>query len=221
MGKRSYGHVCALAQALDIVGERWTLMIVRELLFGGRRYTDLQRGLPGLGSNLLAQRLRDLERAGVIQQRRLPPPAGSSVYELTAAGRVALTPVIRALTNFGLPYLQFPPDGADFVPASSTMGAIAKFFRPERARGVSLGVAFDTGEDLFSCEIQDGEMVALGFGGLPTAVLRLRGSTDSFMGLVVGYLTAAEQLKTGAVQLERGTAVLATTFFDLFAAPEP
>ena len=84
--KRSYGQYCAVARALDLIGERWTLLLVRELLLGPRRYTDLLRGLPGIGTNLLADRLRELESAGLVARRTLPPPASSSVYELTPLG---------------------------------------------------------------------------------------------------------------------------------------
>src|SRR3954471_8576326 len=83
---RTYGDGCAIAQALDLVGERWALLVVRELLLGPKRYTDLRRGLPNASPNVLSQRLDELERAGVLRRRKLPPPAGSRVYELTEWG---------------------------------------------------------------------------------------------------------------------------------------
>ena len=85
--KRSYGQYCTLAKTLDVVGGRWTLLVVRELLGGPRRFGDLMDGLPGIGTNLLSERLRELQEAGVIEKRVLPPPAGSTVYELTARGQ--------------------------------------------------------------------------------------------------------------------------------------
>jgi DNA-binding HxlR family transcriptional regulator len=84
---RTYGDGCAIAHGLDLVGERWALLVVRELLLGPKRNTDLRRGLPGASPNVLSERLRELERAGVVRRRKLPPPAGSRVYELTDWGR--------------------------------------------------------------------------------------------------------------------------------------
>jgi DNA-binding HxlR family transcriptional regulator len=98
---------CGVAKALDVVGERWTLLLVRDLLLGGRRFTDLLEGLPGLTTNLLAKRLADLEAAGLVEKRRLPPPASSTVYALTDAGR-DLEPVVLALGAFGERYLSVP-----------------------------------------------------------------------------------------------------------------
>ncbi|MEV4512769.1 helix-turn-helix domain-containing protein [Dactylosporangium sp. NPDC049525] len=97
---RSYGDACTIARALDVVGERWALLVVRELLFGPRRFSDIRRGLPGASSNLVADRLRELEAREVIHRRRLPPPAASWVYELTPRGR-RLEPVLDALGEWG------------------------------------------------------------------------------------------------------------------------
>lgn len=97
---RSYGDACTIARALDVVGERWALLVVRELLFGPRRFSDIRRGLPGASSNLVADRLRELEARDVILRRRLPPPAASWVYELTGRGR-RLEPVLAALGEWG------------------------------------------------------------------------------------------------------------------------
>jgi DNA-binding HxlR family transcriptional regulator len=97
---RSYGDVCAVARALDAVGERWALLIVRELLFGAQRFSDLSRALPGASSNMLTDRLRELEARGVVCRQTLPPPAGSRVYELTTRGR-DLEPVLEALGVWG------------------------------------------------------------------------------------------------------------------------
>ena len=93
---RSYGQFCGVAHALDLVGERWALLVVRELVLGPKRFTDLAAGLPGIGTNILTARLRELEQTGVVERRVLPPPAGSTVYELTPYGR-ELEPVLLAL----------------------------------------------------------------------------------------------------------------------------
>src|SRR5262245_63048394 len=109
-GGRSYRQYCAVARGLDVVGERWTLLIVRDLLVGPKRYTDLLDGLPGIGTNLLAARLRELEQGGVVRRTVLPPPAGSTVYELTEVGR-ALEPVVMALGRWGVRFLDNPREG--------------------------------------------------------------------------------------------------------------
>lgn len=102
--RRSYDQFCAAARALDSVGDRWTLLIVRELLAGPRRYTDLHADLPGVSTDVLASRLKDMEQSGLAVRRRLPPPAAASVYELTGRGR-GLLPVLAALAEWGAPAL--------------------------------------------------------------------------------------------------------------------
>jgi DNA-binding HxlR family transcriptional regulator len=108
MGKR-YDQYCPVAHALDLVGERWSMLIVRELMHGPRRYTDLAEHLPGIGTNILASRLRDLEECGIVAKRKLPPPAASRVYELTDYGR-ELRPVMRELALWGARSLGPPTD---------------------------------------------------------------------------------------------------------------
>lgn len=98
--RRSYDQYCSAARALDLVGDRWTLLIVRELLAGPRRYTDLHADLPGVSTDVLASRLKDMERDGLTSRRRLPPPGAAYVYELTARGR-ELLPVLQALSRWG------------------------------------------------------------------------------------------------------------------------
>ena len=111
MARKAYGQYCPVAHALELVGERWALLVVRELLSGPKRYTDLADGLPGIGTNILAGRLRDLEDAGVIQKRRLPPPAAVSVYELTPYGEELREP-LYALGRWGARSLG-PPTAED------------------------------------------------------------------------------------------------------------
>ncbi|MEV6804707.1 winged helix-turn-helix transcriptional regulator [Streptomyces sp. NPDC051132] len=102
--RRSYDQYCSAARALDLVGDRWTLLIVRELLAGPRRYTDLHADLPGVSTDVLASRLKEMERDGLATRRRLPPPGAAYVYELTARGR-ELLPVLQALSTWGRPEL--------------------------------------------------------------------------------------------------------------------
>jgi DNA-binding HxlR family transcriptional regulator len=109
--RKSYDQYCPVAHALDLVGERWSLLVVRELMRGPKRYTDLAEHLPGIGTNILAARLRDLEAHGIVSKRRLPPPAASRVYELTEYGR-ELDAVMRELALWGARSLG-PPRAAD------------------------------------------------------------------------------------------------------------
>jgi DNA-binding HxlR family transcriptional regulator len=112
---KRYDQYCPVAHALGLVGERWALLVVRELLHGPKRYTDLADGLPGIGTNVLASRLRDLEAAGVVAKRTLPPPAASRVYELTDYGQ-ALKPAIRELALWGARSLGPPTDEDELFP---------------------------------------------------------------------------------------------------------
>jgi DNA-binding HxlR family transcriptional regulator len=112
---RSYDDRCPIARALDVVGERWALLVVRELLLGPQRFSDLRAELPGVSSNLLTDRLRELEARGVVRRRVLPPPAGSSVYELTDRGH-QLEPVLDALGDWG---------AAESAPADASLSATA------------------------------------------------------------------------------------------------
>lgn len=108
---KPYGHYCPIAHSLGLVGERWTLLVVRELFSGPKRYTDLVAHLPGIGTNILADRLKELESAGLVEKRKLPPPAASTVYELTATGR-DLRPVLHELARFGARLMGPPPPDA-------------------------------------------------------------------------------------------------------------
>ena len=112
---KRYDQYCPIARAVQVVGERWTLLVVRELVAGPKRYTDLVAGLPGIGTNVLATRLRELEAEGVVAKYRLPPPAASQVYELTERGR-GLIPVLRSLAHWGAVALGPPPPDVALEP---------------------------------------------------------------------------------------------------------
>ena len=129
-GKRTYGDSCGIARALDLVGERWALLVVRELLLGPKRFTDLRSGLPSLSPDVLTQRLRELEDGGVVARRKLDPPAGSWVYELTERGR-ELEPVVIALGRWGS-VAPMPP-GDMRIGVDSTVLALKTLFDPAAA----------------------------------------------------------------------------------------
>jgi len=148
-GLRSYSDPCGIARALDQVGERWALLVVRELLLGPKRFTDLRAGLPNASPNVLSQRLRELEDSGAIQRRQLPPPAGSTVYELTAWGR-ELQPVIDALARWGSRSPQLPP--GDLSP-DALMIALQTTFDPAAAMGLTGRFEIRIDDDRFSVQV--------------------------------------------------------------------
>ena len=132
MSKR-YDQYCPIAHALGLIGERWSLLIVRELLQGPKRYTDLAGSLPGIGTNILAARLKELETCGLIAKRRLEPPAASQVYELTPYGH-ELKPVMRALALWGLRSIDPPSEDAELAPGW-LYGALDTVFAPAAPEG--------------------------------------------------------------------------------------
>jgi DNA-binding HxlR family transcriptional regulator len=167
--KRSYGDPCGIARALDIVGERWALLVVRELVLGPKRFTDLRAGLRNLSPDVLAQRLRQLEDAGVVQRRVLPPPAGSRVYELTEWGR-DLEPVLLALGRWGSRAAL--PGGDVPLGADALMLALPTLFDPSRAGGLSARYALRLGQDEFHARVHKARLdVGRTADGAPDAVI--------------------------------------------------
>src|SRR3954449_12095220 len=128
MPERTYNQYCGLARALDLVGERWALLIVRELTLGGKRFTDLREGLPGIGTNVLATRLRELQADGVVRKLRLMPPADTTVYMLTDYG-VRLVPAMLALGRWGAETMGARAPGAE-VRSGWLAGALEAGFPP-------------------------------------------------------------------------------------------
>jgi DNA-binding HxlR family transcriptional regulator len=157
VANKSYEQYCGIAAALDRVGDRWTLLILRELSFGAQRFTDLRAQLPGIASNLLTDRLRDLEADGLVEQRELPAPAARTVYALTGDGR-RIIPVLRALARFGLPFLG-DPDDLEVRPRHAVYGGVAALLDPAAARGVDLRLRFDLDGEQHWLEVRDGEIV--------------------------------------------------------------
>src|SRR5579864_797985 len=153
---RSYRQYCAVARGLDVVGERWTLLIVRDLLTGPKRYKDLLEGLPGIGTNLLADRLKEMERLALVERSVLPPPAGSSVYQLTEAGE-ALEPALMAIGRWGARYLAGGPKRSDTLVPRAYFVAIRAAFRPQEAKGLRETYEFRIGQlGVFEVRVEDG-----------------------------------------------------------------
>src|SRR5690349_10409402 len=155
MAKR-YDQYCPVAHAMSLVGERWALLVVRDLLKGPRRYTDLAAGLPGIGTNILATRLRELEAAGVVVRRKLPAPAASTVYELTPYG-AGLEEVVHAIARWGARSLG-PPAATDDFDHEWGLGAFRALLYPERARGVTATYVIVVDEDAFTVRLDHGRL---------------------------------------------------------------
>src|SRR5436309_4325623 len=173
---RSYGDPCGIARALDVIGERWALLIVRELLLGPKRFTDLRSGLPQVGPDVLSQRLRELEQAGVVRRAKLPPPAGSRVYELTGWGR-ELEPVVLGLGLWGSARAPFPADhGA--LGSDSLVLALKTLFDPARAERL-VGKTFELrlGEEPFAIRVGRARLEA-SRGRADGAVARIAAQPD-------------------------------------------
>ena len=153
MPQKSYEQYCAVAKALEIVGERWTLLIVRELLGGAKRYTDLLTGIPGIATDMLAARLKMLEEHEVVVRRTLPPPAASVVYEVTESGR-ELEPVLHELCRWGFRFLDKRKDEA-FRMHWLTM-PLKMMFRPERAAGAPMTIQFESDGETLHARVENG-----------------------------------------------------------------
>lgn len=213
--KRSYDQFCPFARTLDILGERWTLLIVRNFIAGPQRYKDLLDNLPGIGTNLLAARLKELQAAGIIQRRKLPPPAGSAVYEFTELGRGLEEPLL-ALARWGLWTLSQPGDG-EFMPPAMLGAGLKIVFRPEKAGGVHEIYECRIGEDVFHVRVDDGSMeVAHGQATRPDLILTSDHETWRAMGS--GGLSGPEAISTGRLRLE-GDPAAGVRFARIFRPP--
>jgi DNA-binding HxlR family transcriptional regulator len=169
-GKRTYGDRCGIARALDLVGERWALLVVRELLLGPKRFTDLRAGLPHVGPDVLSQRLRDLEGQGIVRRAKLPPPAGARpVYELTERG-AALEPVILELGRWGS-RTPFPETDAG-LGVDSAVIALKTVFDPATAGGMDETYELRLDGQPFRIRVGDGRLEAVrGSADHPAAVI--------------------------------------------------
>ncbi|MEU8530295.1 MULTISPECIES: winged helix-turn-helix transcriptional regulator [Streptomyces] len=198
--RRSYDQYCAAARALDLVGDRWTLLIVRELLAGPRRYTDLHADLPGVSTDMLAGRLKDMERDELVARRRLAPPVSAYVYELTERGR-ALLPVLRALAEFGAPELG-EPRPTDAVRAH--WFAVPLLGVLPGAPGRVVQVTLDEGE--FHVRL-GGDGIPSGYGDGPVTDpdAYLRTDTATCRALTEGELTLAEAVAAGRAEITERT----------------
>jgi DNA-binding HxlR family transcriptional regulator len=213
---RTYDDGCAAAHALDLVGERWALLVVRELLLGPKRFTDLRIGIPKASPNVLAQRLRELEGAGVVRRRKLPPPAASRVYELTEWG-LELEPVIVRLGRWGARSPSKPCDAE--LGVDSLILSFRTMFDPLAADGLKASYELRLGEDRFRAVVADGRFeVARGGAERPDATIETDAGT--LAALVYDGRRLEEALRSGDVEIEGDESAVAR-FLTLFPLPEP
>jgi len=216
VGKRSYDDGCAVAHGLDLLGERWALLVVRELLLGPKRFTDLRSGLPGVSADVLTQRLRELQESGVVQRRRLAPPAGSWVYELTDWG-AELEPILIQLGRWSSRSPALRRDAA--IGADSLMLSLRALFAPRAAEGFNATIALRLDDSNYRVRIADGHL-ELSRGDTDHADAILTTSPDTLTALLWNHRDLTDAVRAGDLTLD-GDTDTARRFFDLFPLPEP
>ena len=220
MAARSYGQYCGITTAVELVTERWALLIIRDLLVGPRRYTDLKQGLPRIPTNILSTRLKELQEGGVI--RRVPLPRCGLVYELTGYGR-ELEPIVLALGRWGFRSMGEPKDD-DIVTADSLTMALRTAFRPEFA-SVSLDFQIQVGAVELRAQVGDGELKVVQIappatpvgGSLPDGEPELWFATGpDLRHLIAGTVTPAQAVEQDVVTILKGNRKLLERFTKLF-----
>jgi len=214
MPARSYGKYCGLAHALELVGERWALVLVSDLLRGPKRFTDLQRGQPRIPSNVLSARLKELEDAGVVSRHVLPRPARGVGYELTEYGR-ELEDIVLQLGLWGAQSMPEPrPD--DIATVDTLFLALRSTFRPEAAHGLRVGYELRLGEIVVHARVDDGTL-EVDEGPLPDPDLVIE--TDmSLHSLLTGELDPVDAIDSGTVNIT-GKPDLFKRFVEIFHIP--
>jgi DNA-binding HxlR family transcriptional regulator len=213
---RTYGDGCGIAHALDLVGERWALLVIRELLLGPKRFTDLRDGLPNSSPNVLAQRLRELEQASIIRRRKLPPPAGSWIYELTDWGR-ELKPIVVSLGTWAVRSPSFPRDAP--VGTDSVLLALITFFDADAAGDLTARFELRVGENAYHVVIADGGIdVDYGPADDPDAIIEADATTIS--ALIWRGRELDDAMAAGDVTID-GDHGAVTRLLGLFPQPEP
>jgi len=191
---RSYGEYCSIAKALDVVGDRWTLLIVRELLIrGGCRYTDLRDGLPGIATNLLSDRLRELESAGLVWREEAPPPVATTLFHLTETG-ADLTPVLDAFHRWGIRYMIDPPTGDAF--RSHWFAFSVRSLHDNDPDGPQVSIELRAASSPAVIEVADGH-VSMRVGTAKAPDLVVTGEPRLILGMFNGLLTPANAAELG------------------------
>jgi DNA-binding HxlR family transcriptional regulator len=192
---RSYDEYCSLAKSLDVVGDRWTLLIIRELAMrGARRYTDLRNGLPGIATNLLAERLRELEQAGVIARENAPPPIASTLFRLTPRGE-QLRPALEDLIRWGIPLMAEQRPG-DAVRSHWIAYALELMLTDSRPDASPVTIELDIGDEPIMLEMRDGA-IHTRLGRTDDADAVISGEARQIMGLFLGLTELADAEAAG------------------------
>jgi len=214
VSRRRYDDACGTAHALDLVGERWALLVMRELMLGPKRFSDIRADLPGLSANVLTQRLEGLEASGLLIRRRLPPPASAQVYELTQWGYEA-EPIVQALGRWAARSPAHDPT----LPLSGTslMLSFRTMFDSIKAADMSARIGFRIGHETFSVHIADGGIDAAR-GDPDGADLILTGPAAAMAAFVYGGVPLDSLEADGMVRVE-GDPRLAAEFARLFELP--
>ena len=211
MASRTYGQYCGFARAVEVVGERWAFLIIRDLLVSPKRFTDLHRGLPGIPTNILTARLKELEQAGVVQRKVLPRPEGSIVYELTEYG-AELEDIVDRLGRWGAKAMRDPRVG-ETVTLDSLQTALRSTFCPHEAAGLHAGFELRLGEIVINALVNDGS-IKVGKGSLPAPDLIIE-TGPALRALMAGEITPAAAIENGIVRLT-GDHNLLTRFVEIF-----
>lgn len=199
--RRSYYQACNIARTLDLIGERWTLLLLRELFTGPRSYSQLEESLPGIGTNLLATRLKQLESDGFIEREKQPGMRKRRIYTLTDRGK-ALEPVLIEMVRFGLS-AGLEGDEDDFGRPSWAILSSKAVFRPDLAGGLNERYEFHVGEEVFYLGVKDGRPDN-GSGPASDAVVSVGMSEDTFDRIQSGSLKMAQGVWTGEIELLGG-----------------
>jgi DNA-binding HxlR family transcriptional regulator len=212
--RRTYGDGCAIAQGLDLVGERWALLVMRELMLGPKRFSDLKADLPGISANVLTQRLEGLEASRLVVRRRLPPPASAQVYELTPWGLEA-EPIVCARGRWAARSPAHDPT----LPLSGTslMLSFRTMFDAQRAKGLRARIGFRIGAETFVVTVAGGRLRAER-GDPAGADLILAGPATAIAALVYGGVPLEALEREGALHV-KGDRALAARFATLFPLP--
>ncbi|MBX6426131.1 MAG: transcriptional regulator [Variibacter sp.] len=212
--RRRYEEACAAAHALDLVGERWALLVMRELMLGPKRFSDLKADLPGISANVLTQRLEGLEAAGIVTRRRLPPPASTQVYELTPWGYES-EPILQALGRWAARSPSHDPSRP--LSAVSLFLSFRTMFDPARAEGLAARIGFRFGAETFLVRIADGRL-EVARDQLDQAELIFTGSARAVAAAVYGGESLDALAAKGLLSVE-GDRALAERFVTLFPLP--
>ena len=215
-GWRRYRDACGAAQGLDLVGERWALLVARELLLGPKRFTDLREGLPGISTNILADRLETLETAGVVRRRTLPPPSASKVYELTEWGS-ELGAVVEAIGRWGVrsPWRS----EEDEIGVDGLMVSFRTMFDPEAAGDLEANYELVLGDQAFGLEVEGGGIrVYRGAPSDPDA--RIETDVNTLAALVYEGGDLNEALRAGDAKIGGDRSAI-ERLLGLFPLPEP